>query len=186
MYNVEYHYNKQRKFNQSLRKIKLFIASSLDGFIARENGHIDWLPTKGKSGYDEFYRTVDIVIIGKTTYDQVLTFGEYPYKDKKSYVFTRNNNHTRDENAEFVSDIDGFVNDILPNLDGSIWLIGGAQIISSFVNRGIVDEIILSIVPTVLGKGIPLFQNIQKELKLKLIKTTKYDKLTELHYRVLR
>ena len=169
-----------------MRKIILYIASSLDGYVARENGDIDWLPQSDTSEYDEFYKTIDAVIMGKTTYDQVLTFGEYPYKDKRSYVFTRNKNPTKDENVEFVSNADEFVKDTLPNLEGNIWLMGGGQIISTFVNNGIVDEIILSIVPVVLGKGIPLFRNIQKETKLELIKTTDYDKLVELHYTILK
>lgn len=169
-----------------MRTIILYIASSLDGYVARENGDIDWLPQSDTSGYDEFYKTIDVVIMGKTTYDQVLTFGEYPYKDKKSYVFTRNNSTARDENVEFVSNTDEFVKDILSKLEGNIWLIGGGQIISSFVNNGIVDQIILSIVPIVIGKGIPLFQNIQKEMKLELVKTSNYDKFVELHYKVLK
>ena len=92
-----------------MRKFILFIASSLDGYIARENGDIDWLPENTASGYDEFYKTIDTVVLGKKTYDQVLTFGAYPYQDKKSFVFTRNNNQTKDENIEFVSDVDKFV-----------------------------------------------------------------------------
>ena len=86
-----------------MRKIILFIASSLDGYIARENGDIDWLPETGSSGYDDFIKSVDTVVMGKKTYDQVLTFGGYPYKDKKSYVFTRNKNLTKDEDIEFVA-----------------------------------------------------------------------------------
>ena len=169
-----------------MRKVILYIASSLDGYVARENGDIDWLPQSDISGYDEFYKTVDVVIMGKTTYDQVLTFGVYQYKDKKSYVLKRNKNSTRDENVEFVSNVNEFVKDILSRLEGNIWLVGGGQIISSFVNNGIVDEIILSIVPIVIGKGIPLFQNIQKETKLKLVKTSNYDKFVELRYKVLK
>ncbi|MDH3825753.1 MAG: dihydrofolate reductase family protein [Nitrosopumilus sp.] len=169
-----------------MRKFILFIASSLDGYIARENGDIDWLPENTVSGYDEFYKTIDTVVMGKKTYDQVLTFGAYPYKDKKSYVFTRNNDQTKNKNTEFVSDIDKLVKDIITNSGKNIWLVGGAEIISSFVNYGFVDEIILSIVPVALGKGIPLFKNIQKETKLELIKTTNYDNLVELQYKVLK
>ena len=189
-------------------KIILYIASSLDGYIARKNGDIDWLPESNTSGYDKFYETIDAIVMGKTTYNQVLTFGEYPYKDKKSYVFTRSNNGSaKDENVEFVSSVDKFVKDIFPreniwlvggssvdkfvkdifpNLGENIWLVGGGQIISSFVNHGIIDEIILSIIPKVLGNGISLFHNIQKETNLELIKTTPYDKLVELHYKVLK
>ena len=169
-----------------MRKIIVYIATSLDGFIARENGDVDWLPENTASGYEEFYKTIDTVVMGKKTYEQVLTFGEYPYKDKKSYVFTRNNDHTGDENSEFVSDVDKFVKDTLSNSGKNIWLVGGAEIISPFLNRGFIDEIILSIFPVVLGKGITLFKNIQKEINLELIKTTDYDKLVELHYRVTK
>ena len=167
-------------------KIILYIASSLDGYIAKKNGGVDWLAEGDISGYDEFYKTIDTVVMGKTTYNQVLTFGKYPYKDKKSYVFTRSNNdRTKDGNTEFVSSVDKFIKDILPNLKENIWLVGGGQIISSFLNHGILDEIILSIIPIVLGNGISLFHNIQKETNLELMKITPYDKLIALHYKIL-
>lgn len=169
-----------------MRKIKLFIASSLDEFIARENGDIDWLPKNTASGYDGFINSVDTVIMGKKTYNQVLTFGNYPYKDKKSYVLTRSNDYRYNENIEFVLDAEKLVKALLSDTGTNIWLIGGAEVISTFVNLGFVDEIILSIVPVVLGKGIPLFKDIEKEVKLELIKTTDYDALVELHYRVLK
>ena len=72
-------------------KIILYIATSLDGCIARENGDIDWLPQLSDSGYDDFYKSIDTVIMGKKTYDQILAFGAYPYKEKKSFVFSRVN-----------------------------------------------------------------------------------------------
>ena len=163
-------------------KIILFIASSLDGYIARKNGSIDWLPENTASGYDEFYKSIDVVILGKKTYDQVLTFGDYPYKDKKSFVLTSSGN-PNENNIEFVSDIKNLVSDITKY--GDAWLVGGGEVISSFMNLGAVDELILSIIPVVLGDGIPLFKNIQKETKLELIKTTQYDALVELHYKIL-
>ena len=168
-----------------MRKIILYIASSLDGYVARENGDIDWLPEVAESGYDAFYKSVDTVIMGKTTYDQVLTFGEYPYKDKKSFVFTHTSQN-KDKNTEFLSDVEKFVKNGFPGTGKNIWLIGGSQIIASFLKQRAVDEIIISVVPILLGNGIPLFQNIQKETKLELIKTINYDKLVELHYRVLK
>jgi dihydrofolate reductase len=73
-----------------MRKVKLFIASSLDGYIAREDGSIDWLYTDGDYGYMQFYNSVNTVLMGRKTYDQTLGFGiEYPYKDKKNYVFSQ-------------------------------------------------------------------------------------------------
>jgi len=169
-----------------MRKIILFIASSLDGYIARETGEIDWLPENTTSGYDEFIKSIDTVIMGRKTYDQILTFGDYPYKVKKSYVFSRTNNNSKDENIEFVHDADKLVKSIISNSGTNIWLIGGAEIISIFLNLDFVDEIILSIIPVVLGKGIPLFKDVEKKVKLELIKTSNYDKLVELHYKVLK
>jgi len=165
-------------------KIILYIAVSLDGYIARENGDVDWLPTNVDSGYDVFYKSVDTVIMGKTTYDQVLTFGEYPYKDKKSFVFTKTSQNN-DENVEFVSDIEKFVKDGFPGAGDNIWLVGGAKIIASFLKLKVIDEITISVIPILLGNGISLFKNIENETKLELVKTEKYDQLVDLHYKVL-
>ena len=169
-----------------MRKIILFIASSLDGYIARENGDIDWLPENTPSGYDDFIKSVDTVIMGKKTYDQVLTFGDYPYKDKKSYIFTRNKNYPKEENIEFVQDAEKLMKNIVHGSGKNIWLIGGSEIISTFVNLNFVDELILSLIPVALGKGIPLFKNMTKELKMELVKTTDYMTLVELHYKILK
>ena len=168
-----------------MTKILVYIASSLDGYIARENGDIDWLPETTESGYDAFYKSMDTVIMGKTTYDQVLTFGEYPYKDKKSFVFT-SSTQNKDENTEFVSDVEKFVKDGFPGAGENIWLVGGAQIIASFLKQGVVDKIILSVIPVLLGKGISLFKNLENETKLELVKTEKFDQLVDLHYKVLK
>jgi dihydrofolate reductase len=166
-------------------KIIVYIASSLDGYIARENGDVDWLPINTDSGYDNFYKSIDTVIMGKKTYDQILTFGDYPYKGKKSYVFTRNDSLTKDENVEFASNVEEFSRNLVSS-KGNIWLVGGSELFSAFLEHKLVDEIILSIIPTVLGKGIPLFQNINQEANLKLIKTTEYSGFVELTYKVLK
>lgn len=168
-----------------MTKILVYIASSLDGYIAREDGGVDWLPESSDSSYDAFYKSIDTVIMGKTTYDQVLTFGDYPYKDKKSFVFTRTSKDN-DPNVEFVSDVEKFVKDGFPGAGDNIWLVGGAKIIALFLNLGVVDEIITTIIPVLLGKGIPLFQNIEDERNLELVKTEKYGQLVDLHYKVLK
>ena len=168
-----------------MRKIVVYIASSLDGYVARENGDIDWLPEPSESGYDSFYKSVDTVIMGKTTYEQVLTFGSYPYTNKKSFVFSRTNRNN-DENVEFVSDIAKFVDDDFPGAGKNIWLVGGPQIIASFLKQESIDEIIITVIPVLLGKGIPLFKNVEKETKLELIKTEKFGQLVDLHYKVLK
>ena len=168
-----------------MTKVTVYIASSLDGYIAREDGGVDWLPENTESGYSDFYNSIDTVIIGKTTYDQILTFGEYPYKDKKSFVFT-GTNQIKDVNVEFLPNVEKFIEDDYPGAGENIWLVGGSQIISSFLKNQAVDEIIISFIPVVLGKGIPLFKNIENEIKLELIKTKKYSQLVEIHYKVLK
>jgi dihydrofolate reductase len=167
-------------------KIILYIAPSLDGYIARKNGDVDWLPQLSDSGYDDFYKSIDTVFMGKKTYDQILTFGEYPYKGKKSYVFTRNTLLTKDENVEFKSNIEEFTKILTSSSEGNVWLVGGSELLSAFLQINLVDEIILSIIPTVLGQGIPLFQNIDQEVNLELIKTKEYSGFVELTYRVLK
>ena len=169
-----------------MRKIKLFIASSLDGYIAKKDGSVDWLPENVDSGYAPFYSSIDTILMGKKTYEQILTFGKYPYKDKTSYVFTRNTNKQKDENVEFTSDVKEFVEKLISSSGKDIWLVGGSDIASTFLNHKLVDELILSVIPVVLGKGIPLFNNIKEEIKLELTKTTEYAELVELHYKVLK
>lgn len=168
-----------------MTKVLVYIASSQDGYIAREDGSVDWLPESSESGYDAFYKSIDTVIMGKTTYEQVLTFGAYPYKGKKSFVFSKNQLNS-DENAEFVSDVEKFVKDGFPGAGENIWLVGGAKIIASFLKQGIVDEIIITKIPVQIGKGIPLFHNPEDETKLELIKSEKFGQLVDLHYKVLK
>lgn len=142
-----------------MRKVVLFIASSLDGYIARVNGDIDWLFTDQNYGYSKFLDSIDTVFMGRKTYEQVLTFGEYPYQEKTSYVFTKNLNFLATDDVKVITDLDNFVNNFRL-LDGhNIWLVGGSLLIRDFLNKNLVSEIILSVHPIILGEGIPLFAN---------------------------
>ena len=173
-----------------MRKVKLFIASSLDCYIAREDGRIDWLFTDADYGYTKFYDSIDTIIVGRKSYDQSLTLDEYPYKGKKVYVFTRkkvrkNNN---EQDVEYIdTNIQDFVTSLTQSIGKDIWLLGGGEIASVLLNAGLVDEIILSIHPISLGRGIPLLRNIQKEVNLKLENSLSFDSgLTQLYYKVLK
>jgi dihydrofolate reductase len=173
-----------------MRKVKLFIASSLDCYIAREDGGIDWLYTDADYGYTKFYDSIDTIIMGRKSYDQSLTFEEYPYKGKKVYVFTRkkvrkNNN---EQDVEYIdTNIQDFVTSLTQSIGKDIWLLGGGEIVSVLLNAGLVDEIILSIHPIILGTGIPLLRNIQKEVNLKLENSLSFESgLTQLCYKVLK
>jgi dihydrofolate reductase len=170
-----------------MRKVVLFIASSLDGYIARPSGDIDWLFTDQDYGYSEFFASVDTVLLGRKTYEQVLTFGEYPYQGVKSYVFTKNPLFQAEKNVELVTeDTKKFV-DNLRQADGkNIWLVGGSQLTYDFMNNNLVDELIVSIHPIVLGEGIPLFANQTTTQSLNLTKCQTYSSgLVQLSYDVV-
>jgi dihydrofolate reductase len=149
-----------------VRKVKLFIASSLDGYIARKDGSIDWLYTDGDYGFAQFYDSVDTILMGRRTYEKTLELaGEYPHKDKKSYVFTQTapgRKREKNQNVHFIVDVIEFAKDLVQSPGNDIWLVGVADIISIFLNAGLLDEIILSIHPIILGKGIALFKNLFK------------------------
>ena len=173
-------------------RIKLYIATSLDGFIARENGSIDWL-TKYENnpetdyGYSEFYASIGKVLMGRKTYEQVLGFGEWPYREKKSYVFTRQKEPIRRENnVEFVSeDIGEFVRQLKRNTEEDIWLVGGSQIIKVFFEENLVQDLIVFVVPIILGSGIPLFDHIGKEIGFRTGRVERYENgLVKLEYEV--
>jgi dihydrofolate reductase len=160
-----------------MRKIRLFIASSLDGYIARTSAEVDWLFTDSDYGYNEFFAQIDTVLMGSKTYHQVLTFGEYPYKGKESFVFSKTVQAETDNNVEFVKgNWKGFINTLRQSSGRDIWLVGGAQTIHYFLKHGFIDELILSIHPIILGSGIPLIVNdpsLETALELKDVKT--YD-----------
>ena len=181
-----------------MRKVILYIATSLDGFIARENGDLDWLPgasgdndsSGDDCGFQEFLDSVDTVLMGHKTYKQILSFGiDYPYKGKNSFVFTRTA-QPRDENAEFISgDTTTFVKHLKSTPGGDIWLNGGAQLFGTLYEKALVDELILFIIPVTLGKGIPLFPQKPVDTKLKLLNSHSYsggvtDGIVKLHYQV--
>ena len=183
---------------EGIPKIKLYIACSLDGFIAREDGSIDWLTQYEKDseknsetdyGYSEFYASIGTVLMGRKTYEQVLGFGNWPYSEKKTYVFTRQKEPLHlEKNVEFVSgNIVEFIGQLKKNNSEDIWLVGGSQLIKAFLEENLVQDMMIFIVPIILGGGIPLFDQIGKEIKLTSGKVEKYDSgLVKLEYEVKR
>ncbi|MBD2355135.1 dihydrofolate reductase [Tolypothrix sp. FACHB-123] len=160
-----------------MRKIRLFIAASLDGYIARKSGDVDWLFTDEDYGYTEFFNQIDTVLIGSKTYQQMLGFGEYPYQGKKGFVFSHKLQGTSDDNVEFVgADLQTFINKLRQSSGDDIWLVGGGQIIHYFLSHSLIDELILSMHPIILGDGIPLIwkdSNLETLLDLTNVKTYK-------------
>lgn len=165
------------------RRIILYIASSLDGFIARRDGSVDWLFSDQDYGYQEFFDSIDTVIVGRITYEQSLSFVQTPFGDKACYVFTHRERPAEGK-VEFVhGEVKTFVNGLLPRDGKNIWLVGGGQIIDQFLREDLIDEFIISVHPLLLGEGMPLFLNSHPQVWLKISGCTHFSSgLVQLHY----
>lgn len=168
-----------------MRKIKLFIACSLDGYIARSNGDIDWLFTEGDYGYHDFYASIDTIIMGYKTYEKGRSLGEFQFKNKKNFVFTRFSGRKNTESVTFASgDIIAFTKKLKKKKGKDIWLMGGGEIIKALFNEKLIDEYIMAIHPVVLTEGIPLFSGLEEQQDLVLTDVKKFPNgLVEIFYK---
>lgn len=172
-------------------RVVLYIAASLDGFIADHESGVDWLerfaePADGDYGYTEFYRDIGALAMGRTTYEQVRGFGDWPYSGKSTVVFTHDSSETDLPDVSFTAaDPAEVVASLRERTDGDLWLVGGGELIASFRERGLIDEVILTVIPVLLGEGVPLFPGTQPEAELQLIDVQRFESgIVQLHYRV--
>ncbi|MDF2606825.1 MAG: hypothetical protein K0S34_1020 [Bacillales bacterium] len=170
------------------RKVVLYIAQSLDGYIARENNDISWLSIVERDnedyGYDTFIKTVDTVFMGRKTYEKVLGFGiEFPHKGRKCYVLSKTLKGN-DDNVQFFSgNISELITKFRAEKGQDIFIDGGAEVIKEFRDKDLIDEYVISIIPILLGKGIRLFKETDTENNLKLVESKSFDSgLVQLKY----
>lgn len=173
-------------------QFKLYIATTIDGFIAREDGSLDWLtslpvPEGEDYGYQKFYDTIDTVVMGSSTYKEILGFNvPWPYAGGKSFIFSSNPEFSIEtENTELVNELNSEAVELIKSQSSkNIWIVGGGKIISAFLKLGVVDEIILTIVPVILGQGIRLFPTGSLETKFELSGTESFETgLVNLYYK---
>lgn len=177
-----------------MRKIKLYIAMSLNGKIAEKDGSVDWLYVKDNDdnpdhGYQKFYDSIDTTIQGSSTYKQVESWGiDFPYPNKKNYVITRDKSLKNNENVTFVNTNHiEFINDLKQEEGKDIWLIGGGLVNTMLLNEGLIDELQIFVMPIILQDGIDLFQNLPNRTDLKKIKTINHDSgAVEINYQILK
>lgn len=169
------------------RNIVLFIATSLDGYIATKDDSLDWLfkvEGEGDNGISEFYETVDTILMGRKTYDWIITHmtEEFPYKNKECYVFSRQENEDTEDVKFIKEDIIDFTNKLKNEEGKNIWIVGGGDLLHSFIKEKLVDEFIITIAPTIIGEGVPLFKEDEYQLELYLKGTRCFNQFVELHY----
>ena len=170
-----------------MNKTILYVAMTLDGFIARENGDVDFLTMNPDEdyGYAEFVRSVDHIVMGFKTYEKSLTFPGNPFTPGKTHhVLTRKSELPKDERVEFVQEgIQQFMKKLKAAGNKNIWFMGGGDVLLSFLKLEMIDELMVFVIPLVLGSGIPLFKVGNPELVLKLKESQNYsDGIVKLHY----
>lgn len=170
------------------RKLVLYTAVSLDGYIARKNDSLDWLyasETKGDdNGFQDFYNAIETILMGRKTYDQAILHEPdgNPFKGKECYVFSRSISGTED-NVKFVNDdIIEFTRKLKEPSGGRIWLVGGGEVLGPLLEAKLVDELIIQVAPVILGEGIPLFTQGNHGMRLLLTDIKQYNQFAELRY----
>jgi dihydrofolate reductase len=159
-------------------KASVFIGTSLDGFIARTDGGLDWLPEGGgeEHGYEAFMATVDALVIGRKTYETVLAFDTWPYGEKPVYVLSSGSLEPPPSGAR-VERLSGDPHSIVRQLEhrgvGHIYVDGGITI-QGFLRAGLLQRLIITRVPVLLGDGIPLFGPLPHDVRLEHVATRQY------------
>lgn len=171
--------------------ISIFIGTSLDGFIARPNDDLDWLPAGGGEphGYDEFMASVDALVIGRKTFEKVLTFGDWPYGDKRVVVLSSRPVDLSVVRGGRVEQMSGTPAEIVAQLAASgahhLYIDGGITI-QRFLRAGLIERLIITRVPVLIGEGIPLFGSLPHDVRLQHISTRHFPSgLVQSEYHVL-
>ncbi len=149
-------------------KITYYVATSLDGFIAREDGDVSWLDDMDidmtDTGYDDFFASIDGLVMGRSTYDFIFDYGSWIYEDKPSWVCTSRDLETLEgANLRIVETVDDVVKETELQGIKHLWLVGGGKLASSFFEKGLLTHLSISEMPINLESGIPLFANHKLE-----------------------
>lgn len=170
-------------------KISIYIAMSIDGYIARQNGELDWLEYGHEGdedyGFKKFIDTVDVIVLGRNTYEVVSGFDHWPYEGKKVIVLSNTLNHVRKEAELFSGELCALASKLHSEGFQRVWVDGGVTV-SKFLEAGLVDDMTISVIAMILGSGIPLFNTMNQEQKCRLISTQSYPSgLVQLKYEIL-
>jgi dihydrofolate reductase len=177
-------------FTGSAVKASVFIGTSLDGFIARLNDELDFLPEDPEPhGFTEFFASVDALVIGRRTFEKVLTFGSWPYGDKRVVILSSRPVDLSKAVGGVVEHMSGPPEEIASRLDAKgvqhAYVDGGVTI-QRFLHAGLIQRLIITRVPVLIGEGIPLFSTLPHDIRLRHISTRSYASgLVQSEYDVL-
>lgn len=173
----------------------VYLGVSLDGYIADENGSLDWLnavpnPEGNDMGYSAFIDRIDALVMGRTTFETVLGFGiDWPY-EKPVYVLSHSRTKVPEELVGKVWILKGTLSQVLADIKErghSRLYIDGGRTVQHFLREGLIDELIITTIPVLLGGGVLLFGALDKPVALELIKSTVFlDQIVQAHYRIKR
>lgn len=176
-------------------KISVFIATSIDGYIAKKDGDINWLTTFSAPtgadedkdcGFSKFFSSVDVLVMGRNTYETVAKFDQWPYQGKRVIVLSSSLASVCEQAELFSGGAINLVEKLHAEGTKHIYADGGMTI-SNFLNAGLIDEMIISLIPVVLGSGIPLFSNIKSEKWYRLMSSRTYSNgLVQLKYEAVK
>lgn len=171
------------------RKLVLYIGMSLDGYIAKPDddlGFLSIVEQEGEDyGYGDFVKTVDAVIVGRKTYEKIISMGfDFPHADKDTYIITRTPRPTIGSVKFYTGDLKSLVHTLQSKEGKNIYCDGGAEVVNELLKDDLIDEFIISIIPILVGNGTKLFKDGRPEQNLELISVKSFDKgLTQLHYK---
>lgn len=171
------------------RNLILYIATSLDGYIAKPNDDLEFLSIVEQEGQDygyaDFIKTIDSVIVGRKTYDKVISMGfDFPHADKDTYIITRTKRPNIGSVKFYTGDLKSLVVKLKSEKGKNIFCDGGSEIVNELLKDNLIDEFIISVIPILVGNGIKLFKDEIPELKLELVSAKSFEKgLIQLHYK---
>lgn len=169
-----------------MTEVVYYVAASLDGFIATADGGVDWLSEfEGEEdyGYAEFLSGIDALLLGRTTYEQVLTFGEWPYAGKPTWVFSHRELPGAPEGVTVTSLAPAeVVSGMQAQGVGRAWLVGGGELAGSMARAGLITRYIVSVMPVLLGQGVPLLGQGGAGARLRLVSSERYGEVLQKTY----
>ena len=165
-------------------KMSVFIATSLDGFIARKDGSVDWLMAAGGEpndtedfGYKVFFDSVDCMIMGRNSMEMVLEYAQWPYEGKRVIVLSHTLTEVPEPLAGKIELYSGSLKELVAKLKQEGYkraYVDGGKTIQSFINEGFISDLVITTIPVLLGEGLPLFGKTPSDIKLKHVETIAY------------